>query len=487
MLSRMGSFYFDEMASVTIANFNFPEILEYFVIENNPPLHFLYLHFWIKIFGDGEIAVRISSLIFGLLAIPLTYLVGKEIFSKKTGLIAAAFMAISPGLIYFSVEARMYSMLLSLSLFSIYFYWKILKENKKISKLFYVFSSILLIYSHFFGYLVIIFQNIFFFVYRKNYQHIKIFFYKINIILIIVFSFWFIPKFLTLVYLPVSQGWYFAMTTSLLNIFSTFEEIIGITHNNRFLHAFCFLLIFALIITDFILFIKQWKKNNYTFGLTCQHRYFFVYLWIIIPVFLSYIGNLMISKYLIFITPALYLLIAQAIVSINLKLRIRKVVLMTVVVFIMLFIAILPRMIIKNKIYYWDEVADYISFKEKSGDKIILHSFVDILEFRRYFKANAPYEGFYIFNDENDDLEKIIIKHNWNHGFINNDIAVISDKLNIMTKNYKRIFLIDSIIPTFDPHDFVVNWFPKNNWRLIERKMFNYKLKPCVWIWEKID
>lgn len=483
-LAKMGSFCFDEMASITIANFDFPKILEYFAIENNPPLHFLYLHFWIKIFGDGETVVRISSLIFGLLAIPLTYLVGKEIFSKKTGLIAAIFSTISFWQIYYSVEARMYPMFLFLSLTSIYFFWKTLKENKKKFKFFYFISSFLLIYTHLFGWLVIIFQNLFFFIYRKYYKPTKSFFYKANLALIAIFSVWLIPKFLSIIHQPVLQGWYFKNQITPLNIFQVLEKNIGIISINKFLHLFVYLAIAVLIITNFILLVRQNRDARSVFCLPNTKKYLFVFLWIVIPVFLSYFANLMISKYLIFIGPATHLLIAQSIININKSKK--NILLIAVIIFLILFIGILPSITRTNKLYCWDQMAEYISREEKVSDKIIIHSFVDILEFRKYYKGDAPYEGFYIFKS-NDNLEKAIIKYNWNQTFKRSDFSAIDNKLNIMTKGHKRIFLIDSIIPQFDPENLVIEWFAKNNWRLIEKKVFNSRSKLYIWLWEKIE
>ena len=54
-----------------------------------------------KAFGDGELAVRIPSIIAGTLAIPALYLLGRELYDRRTGLVAAAFgaaktMVISP-------------------------------------------------------------------------------------------------------------------------------------------------------------------------------------------------------------------------------------------------------------------------------------------------------------------------------------------------------------------------------------------------------
>ena len=44
----------------------------------------------VKAFGDGELAVRIPSIIAGTLVIPALYLLGRELYDRRTGLVAAS-------------------------------------------------------------------------------------------------------------------------------------------------------------------------------------------------------------------------------------------------------------------------------------------------------------------------------------------------------------------------------------------------------------
>ena len=90
------SYLFDEQISISIAQKPLNEMWSYLQWEMHPPLHFYYLHGWIKTFGASEISGRISSLVLGLLSIIAMYFLGKEVFqSKKTGLYASFLVAIS--------------------------------------------------------------------------------------------------------------------------------------------------------------------------------------------------------------------------------------------------------------------------------------------------------------------------------------------------------------------------------------------------------
>lgn len=94
------------------------------------PLYFVLLKIWMKIFGQGEIALRSLSLIFGILTIPLAYITGKKII--KNGILPALICTVSPVLVLFSAEVRMYSLVVFLVLLSVNYLADFeQKENKK--------------------------------------------------------------------------------------------------------------------------------------------------------------------------------------------------------------------------------------------------------------------------------------------------------------------------------------------------------------------
>ena len=83
------------------------------------PLYFFLLHLWIKLFGDSEIAMRSLSLLFGIGTLPLVFTVTKKIADNKTAIFALALACISPLLVLFSVEVRMYPMVIFLVILSL--------------------------------------------------------------------------------------------------------------------------------------------------------------------------------------------------------------------------------------------------------------------------------------------------------------------------------------------------------------------------------
>ncbi len=83
------------------------------------PLYFFLLHFWIKVFGDGEIALKSLSLMFGIAALPLVYTAVKKLASQKMAVWGLILASVSPLMVYFSTEVRMYPAAVFLVMLSI--------------------------------------------------------------------------------------------------------------------------------------------------------------------------------------------------------------------------------------------------------------------------------------------------------------------------------------------------------------------------------
>lgn len=132
--------------------------------DTQPPLYFLILHLWQWIFGESEWALRLPSALAGWLCIPAIYLLGKRLYSEREGLMAALFLAVLWAPIYFSQEARPYSMLILLSILTSYFWWDAMLGLRYRGELLvreaalYVVCAVLCAYLHYFGLLLVALQ-----------------------------------------------------------------------------------------------------------------------------------------------------------------------------------------------------------------------------------------------------------------------------------------------------------------------------------------
>ena len=79
--------------------------------ESAPPLYYAVAWFWTQVTGTGEYGLRSLSALCGVLTIPVAYLIGRELWGRRVGLLSAALVAVNPMLLWYSQEARAYAML----------------------------------------------------------------------------------------------------------------------------------------------------------------------------------------------------------------------------------------------------------------------------------------------------------------------------------------------------------------------------------------
>jgi len=157
------SVWLDEAVSAEVAKLSIMEQIRWMMDmnDNNPPLYYLLLHFWVSLFGDSEFSLRLPSAILGSCSVLMIYTVGKMLFSRTVGTLSSLILAISVFHIEYSQEARAYSLMAFLTLLSFYFFIRTIGGSKKAYTIAYVISSVLLMYSHFYGVFFIVAQNIF--------------------------------------------------------------------------------------------------------------------------------------------------------------------------------------------------------------------------------------------------------------------------------------------------------------------------------------
>lgn len=114
------SMWFDELYNVRARKLPLVEIVPEVIAAGHPPAFIFIAHFW-NWAGSSETAVRSLSALIGVATIAVAYLAGRELFSRNAGLWAAALMACSPFLIWYSRDATSYSWVIFISLLSFYF------------------------------------------------------------------------------------------------------------------------------------------------------------------------------------------------------------------------------------------------------------------------------------------------------------------------------------------------------------------------------
>jgi uncharacterized membrane protein len=117
----------------------------------HPPLYFTFLWGSIRLFGHGEMAVRAPSILFGVLLIPLVYLLGTEAYDRRTGALASIIVAVAPFTVWYSQEARMYSQLMVFSVLALWSQLRVLRRGGWFPWAVYALSSVAMIATQYFG------------------------------------------------------------------------------------------------------------------------------------------------------------------------------------------------------------------------------------------------------------------------------------------------------------------------------------------------
>lgn len=101
------------------------------IVDGHPAGVQVFLYYWTKLVGWNEFWVKLPFAMMGIASVYLIYLIGRQWFNRKTGLLAAAFFAVSQLTVFYSQLARPYAAGLFFVVLMTYFWNKILFDTKK--------------------------------------------------------------------------------------------------------------------------------------------------------------------------------------------------------------------------------------------------------------------------------------------------------------------------------------------------------------------
>jgi|SRR6187549_47217 len=97
--------------------------------ESAPPLYYALAWLWTQVTGTGEYGLRSLSALAGVATVPVAYLIGAELRDRRSGIAAAALVAVNPMLLWYSQEARAYSLLALLTSLSLLYFLRALGRS----------------------------------------------------------------------------------------------------------------------------------------------------------------------------------------------------------------------------------------------------------------------------------------------------------------------------------------------------------------------
>jgi mannosyltransferase len=293
LVSLNQSFWLDETTTATVATKTFTEILNFSQADFHPPFYYLLTSIWASIFGYSEVAIRLLSVLSGIGVVYLVYKLSKDKF-------AALLAATSPLLIYYSQEARMYSLLMFLLTMAIYLY----KEKRWLLLGICLAMAVLTDYLAVFVLPVLIFD-----LYRKKVSRQDLFKFMTPIVLVFIVL---APLFSVqlqsgLAVKSSSPQWWSILGGNSVKQTALFlvKTIVGrVSFEEKGLYILSFVIPLIAIGYGLLLALKKYSQNK------------LYWHWLVLPLVGGFIVSFFIPIFVyfrfIFVLPVLYILIASS-------------------------------------------------------------------------------------------------------------------------------------------------------------------------------
>ncbi len=158
------SYWADEIVGMSFSkpSNSFSLMYEKALSEPHPPFYQMLLWAWFKIFGYTEYAGRSLSAAIGSLAVFAVYFLGKQVYNKEVGIYAAMIASLNYFALFYSQEVRSYALLFLLSTLSFNFFVQVITKRTKKGLFLYLLATPVLLYTHYFGFFLVMTQAIVF-------------------------------------------------------------------------------------------------------------------------------------------------------------------------------------------------------------------------------------------------------------------------------------------------------------------------------------
>ncbi len=154
-LSTLGlqSFWYDE-AFVAVRDLHPSLIATLHAVvhhENTPPLWYILAWADYRVLGDGVVALRLPSALFGIAAVPVAWAIGREISGRRVAVLCAAIVAVNPLFWWYSQEARAYELFVLTAALALLCFLRALQEPSARNMALFALAGALSLLSHYFA------------------------------------------------------------------------------------------------------------------------------------------------------------------------------------------------------------------------------------------------------------------------------------------------------------------------------------------------
>lgn len=428
----------DEPFSIFHAQNNLGDLFGIFKNENNPPLHFLLLHFWEQAFGISPFAVRSLSLIFSVLTLVVLFKIGLKFFSQQIAIFTCLFFIFSDFHHYYGLEARAYSLLVFEYSILIYFLLTIILTPKESSwKTFLSLGivNVALFYTHYISLIIFLSEGFLLLVYIRNFNW-KNLLLTIGISLIGVLP-W-ISTFVGRASNVTKAGTWLTQATY-TELYGFFNKFL----NDKYVFAFVLMLGVLYLLTHF----TQSKNNRQGSG----SIYFTLSSLFILPFLAAFmlsrfqIAEVYYDRYLFFLTLPLFFGLIYFFLSIQ-----------------RFSIYALSSILIAYIVYF-----DYTPENNRETDQVV--AFVkenkvnNIVVFPNYYDLN------FIYHYNQEQFKDVRFRDHINASGIY-PMNVVQELKDLPLKG--KIALVDADFNFLQPNQHIQQWFLDNGYQLISSKKF---------------
>lgn len=290
----------DESFSLYMALQSVPDLVRMLCQGDNPPLWELLLHFWVKVFGISEVAIRGLSLVFSVLTVIPIYFLGEKYLHRFVGMAAALCYCCSTFSIFMAHECRVYSLIAFCTACSVLLFVSIIREPKTFKFILLTFANLMLMYGHYLSVWIIVME----FVIALGITPIRKKIWKPYLIhaaaLLLLFAPMF-PILFTRFFDSGVHGTWIAKTTSPEALYDFLWRMCNVPVTT--------VLAIGVLITAFIVLIINIVKKKYTLGDIGILTLFWV-VPLLVSFVLSYFTGFFLDRYFYFLFPVFYLSVA---------------------------------------------------------------------------------------------------------------------------------------------------------------------------------
>jgi hypothetical protein len=424
----------------------------------HPPLYHFLSWIWARLFGPSEIALRMPSVLFGVATVWVVYKITKNLFPGRPALskIAALLLATAPFHIYYSQEARMYSMAAFLASLSMYFFIKEISVG-------YLLSTTILLYTDYYGFLILATQAVIL-VFRKKYRQLLK-----CLIPVLLFAPW-----LSMFFTQLKTGqeaiaslpeWGKLVNLNFLKAppLTFIKFTLGrITIFNKKLYA---------LVAGILFLVYSWLIGRLFLKKALKSQVSNLVFWLFLPILLAWLASLFVPNYqpfrLLLVLPAFYLLLAISITQFRSKMN----------RFILLLVALLVSLASLGVYYFnpyfhredWRGLVRHIEDPENKSWEgpfaTLTPSQTSFWPYRYYSRLSLPW---LIYASEG--------------------VQVVSDPVFEEAEEYissfETIYYVRYLVPLFDPEEKIESWLKQNGFVKINSLYFN-QLEVEEWRGEK--